>query len=346
MIEAFYRIYSIEKETRQARLQHFESEDNIADYIRQIIEENGTHHDRRYKFRDDDTYFSTAINNLLVNGVDIDQQCQEIADRLLAKETEANNRIRQTNKSIPPSFLIISLITGEGNNMQMLFIKADKTNFINTASGNLDVGLPAKRKIFKSCVFTIAIQREGLSFTNVISHDANSQGKAVYWYHDFLCLDEQKSDEANTRDAYKQIKKKILDPIKKDHPHDYINMRNAIIHYMRSDGDFDTEQFRDDVIGGFHPFDEDLDIRKLKDKVNAIFEDGDIDRRFQKVTNVITEKFKDNVKLTNDIELHLLQDIPNASRLIKAGEDDGHKYIKIYSEEGYKYAEGLARHNQ
>lgn len=87
-------------------------------------------------------------------------------------------------------------------------------------------------------------------------------------------------------------------------------------------------------------------MTSLKEKVNKLFEDGKIDKKFQKKPNEITDKFKDKVKLSDDIELHLLQDIQNASDVIIAGEDDGRKYIKIYSDEGYKYAEGLKERDQ
>lgn len=347
-MESFHRVYSIEKENGLAVSKHFESEASLDEYIQQIVDENDNHHDRRYKFCDEDTYFPDAIEKLLQAEANIDDICQEIANRLLEKETEANNRIAITRKTIPSSFLIIALVVSNDAEMKLLFIKADKTSFINTNSGNLDIGLPAqkKRKIFKSCVFDIKVENNTIKSNNIISHDANSQGKAVYWYHDFLCLDEVKSDESNTKDLYDRVKSKILNPLKKKHPHDYINCRNAVVHYFRSEGEFDSEYFRDSVIGSYQPFDESLDMESLKGKVDKLFEDGKIDKKFQKKPNEITDKFKDKVKLTDDIELHLLQDIQNASDVITSGEDNGRKYIKIYSDEGYKYAEGLKGREQ
>lgn len=345
---SFHRVYSIEKENGLAVSKHFESEDSLDEYIQQIIDENDNHHDRRYKFCNEDTYFPDVIEKIFQAEDNIDDICQEIADRLLEKETEANNKIAITRKTIPSSFLIIAMVVNNDTETKLLFIKADKTSFINTRSGNLDIGLPAqkKRKIFKSCVFDIIIENGTINFNNIISHDANSQGKAVYWYHDFLCLNEVKSDESNTKDLYDRVKSKILNPIKKNHPHDYINCRNAVVHYFRSEGDFDSEYFRDNVIGSYQPFDESLDMESLKDKVDKLFEDGKIDKKFQKKPNEITDKFKDKVKLSDDIELTLLQDIQNVSDVIIPGDDNGRKFIKIYSDEGYKYAKGLKGREQ
>ncbi|GAA6528263.1 hypothetical protein LPYR103PRE_02360 [Segatella asaccharophila] len=343
MKEPFYRIFSIDKEHNRATLQHFESEDSISAYIDQIVEENNNHHDRNYGFTPNDTFFPKVIETLLPKEDNIDNICQLIADRLLEKEIEANNKIKQTNKSIPASFLIIALNVNKSCECQMLFIKADKTSFINTVSGRMDVGLPAKKKIFKSCVFDIIIKDEKIKINHIVSHDANSQGKSVYWFHNFLCLDEERSDEANTKEAFKIVKKKILDPIKKEHKQDYLNIRNAVIHYFRSDGDFDVEDFRDNVIGGYHPFDGNLDVEDLKKKIDKISELGTIDNRFQKKPEVIKDKFKETVKLSDDIELHLLQDIQDVDKVIQSGNDNGRKYIKIYSDTGYEYAKGLTR---
>ena len=102
-MDSFHRIYSIEKENGLAVSKHFESEANLNDYIQQIINENDNYHDRRYKFCDEDTYFPDVIEKLFQEEADIDAICQEIANRLLEKETDANNRIAITRKTIPSS---------------------------------------------------------------------------------------------------------------------------------------------------------------------------------------------------------------------------------------------------
>lgn len=50
-----------------------------------------------------------------------------------------------------------------------------------------------------------------------MSHDENSgSGDAVYWYHDFLDLEEMTTDEKNSQKAYNAVKRDILEPIKKN----------------------------------------------------------------------------------------------------------------------------------
>ena len=66
------------------------------------------------------------------------------------------------------------------------------------------------------------------------------------------------------------------------------------------------------------------------------------DSRFQKVPSKIQAKIKNEIKLTDDIELVLKKDIPNLSRTIKPYETNGEKYIMVRSEDGYRYAEQLS----
>ena len=50
---------------------------------------------------------------------------------------------------------------------------------------------------------------------------------------------------------------------------------------------------------------------------------------------------RNEIKLTNDIELVLKSNIPNLSRTLKPHEENGEKFIMVRSDEGYKYAENL-----
>ena len=58
----------------------------------------------------------------------------------------------------------------------------------------------------------------------------------------------------------------------------------------------------------------------------------------------IKDKFKDIIRLTNEIDLNLKQEILNIERVIRPHKDDqGNEYIMIQSSNGYKYAEGLKK---
>lgn len=136
----------------------------------------------------------------------------------------------------------------------------------------------------------------------------------------------------------------MLEPIKQKHKHDYILLRNIIIGYFRSEGEFDIDHFSNVVIGSYVPVDETLDINKLKEKCLKLPDEYSFDRKFVKKPEVIKDKFKDSINLTPDLELKIKQDIQGIENVISCGKDHGDKkYIKIYSDEGYNYASGLKR---
>ena len=87
-----------------------------------------------------------------------------------------------------------------------------------------------------------------------------------------------------------------------------------------------------------------MDINKLKEKIERLSEKYKFDNIFQKTPRVVTDKFKDTIPLTDEIELKLKQDILNIERIIKPYKDrQGNKYIMVLSTDGYRYAEGLKR---
>lgn len=92
------------------------------------------------------------------------------------------------------------------------------------------------------------------------------------------------------------------------------------------------------------PYDQTLDINDLKAKCLKLPEKYNFDKKFIKKPEVIKDKFKDSIMLTQDLELKIKQDIQDIEKVILGGIDQGDKkYIKIYSEEGYNYASGLKR---
>ena len=78
------------------------------------------------------------------------------------------------------------------------------------------------------------------------------------------------NDEKNTKTAYDAIKKEIINPLRRKHKQDYLCLRNATIAYFRANGDFDINHYKDVIIGDYQPFDDSLDINKLKDKIGKL----------------------------------------------------------------------------
>lgn len=340
----FYKLYKIDRANETASAETFENLENIENYVSQVIEKHRSKYEREYKFRDGE---ETAKNNVMriLQEEALNDSCQTMANRLLEKERVANDRIKHMGREIPTSMFVVVQDDVTEEKTQLFFIKADYDEYIMAGSGNDGKGLPKNRKIFKSCVFFANKTDDGYEIYKIMSHDENSSSsEAVYWYRDFLDLQELTSDEQNSAKCFKAVKKYLLEPIKQEHKHDYMLLRNLIIGYFRSEGDFDIDHFSEVVIGSFVPVDKTLDINKLKEKCLKLPDKCNFDRKFVKKPEVIKDKFKDSINLTPDLELKIKQDIQGIENVISCGKDHGDKkYIKIYSDEGYNYASGLKR---
>ena len=340
----FYKLYKIDRANDVALAETFENLENIENYVAQVIEKHRSKYEREYKFRDGE---ETAKNNVMriLKNESLDDACQTMANRLLEKERVANDRIKHMGREIPASMFVVAQDDVTEDETQLFFIKADYDEYIMAGSGDDGKGLPKNRKIFKSCVFFAKKVDGDYEVYKIMSHDENSSSSdAAYWYRDFLDLQELTSDEKNSVTSFNAVKKELLNSIKKKHKKDYMYLRNQIIAYFRSEGEFDIDHFANVIIGSYVPFDQTLDINDLKTKCSKLPEKYHFDKKFTKKPEVIKDKFKDSIILTQDLELKIKQDIQDIEKVISCGTDQGDKkYIKIYSEEGYDYASGLKR---
>ena len=193
------------------------------------------------------------------------------------------------------------------------------------------------------CIYNFRKEADGYTWGEITVSDSTKRS-ASYWHSTFLELEECISDKQNTINAYSQIKKNILIPIKKDHKPDFFALYNATIRYMRSVGTFDLDYYKNEIIGSYIPFDGSLDINDLKNKVEKLQRSGKFDATFNKVPASITDKVKEVIKLTDELDLNIRHNFAGMENVIlKAELDDGRKGITIVSSDGYDFAKGLER---
>lgn len=341
----FHTLLKVDNTEDTVSLESFANAQNIRDYIWDLINNCvDSEGDREYIFEPTLQTTKNHIDNIIQNN-NRDDVCRLLADKLLAVENETKERIAHLGKEIPKGILMISFAKMTETEYKFVIIKADYSEFLEELSGDRRSGLPTKKKIFKSFIMNVTSNdNEEFEYGRIITYDANTSTKAVYWWKTFLELSEVRNDEKNTKTAYDAIKKEIINPLRRKHKQDYLCLRNATIAYFRADGDFDINHYKDVIIGDYQPFDGSLDINKLKDKIGNLPNKHKFDNTFQKTPRVVTDKFKDVIPLTNEIELKLKQDILNIERIIKPHKDEqGNRYIMILSADGYQYAEGLKR---
>lgn len=337
----YLKLIKIDHDTNTVVEEPLDNNGNISDYVINIIntitQNTG---DRFYRFKDTDLTMKTWID-AIVDNENRDEKTLAIASRLLDKENAAQQRYH-TITDIQKGILLIAYckMTDEGD-FKMIICKADYTEFIEETTGEKKNGLPTKKKIFKSFSANIKVDAGAHIYGDIITYDVNST-QAKYWYDEFLDLMALRNDEENMKRAFSSINAKILDPIRKDHKSDYLYLWNTTVAYMRCDGEFNMHTYADDVLAAYHPVGEGLNMNELAAKAKELPEKFNFDSRFQRVPSAIKAKSKKEIRLTNDIDLVLKNDIPHIGRTIKPYMDEnGKKYIMVNSEDGFKYAEKL-----
>lgn len=307
----------------------------VMDIIGQITENAG---ERRYKFKDNELTMRTWIGDIVQNN-EREARAMDIAKRLLEKEENAQQRYHNIT-DIQKGILLIAYCKMTDAEYKLIICKADYSEFIEETSGEKKNGLPTKKKIFKSYAANITINAGTYSYSDMVTFDVNAK-QTKYWYDEFLDLKVLHDDSENTEKTFNYLKSKILNPIRKQSKSDYLVLWNSTVAYMRCQGEFSMDYYADNILATYHPVCNDLHMSEIAEKAKALPGQYNFDSRFQKVPSKIQAKIKNEIKLTDDIELVLKNNIPNLSRTIKPYEENGQKYIMVRSEDGYNYAEQL-----
>lgn len=335
----YHRLYKVDITTQEVSLQEFAENDNVNNYVKDLLQ-NVSNNDgeREYLFEESSLTMKTYLNNI-INDEERDSTSEMIAKRLLQEEIKAQKRIEHLNKHIQKGILIISYVQMTDTENKIILSKADYNEFIEEITGNLKSGLPTKKKIFKAFIANVTISDEDNEITRLITYDSNTT-KAAYWSKEFLELQEIRDDEKNTLTAYNAIKKDIIEPLRKKHKADYLCLWNATVAYFRGEGDFDLLHYRDSIIGNYQPMDNTLKLDDVKTKIDKLPPKYKFDSSFIKRPNVVKDKFKNTIKLSNEIDLVIKHDVANPKKtFVPFKDDEGNEYIGILSLEGFQYAQ-------
>ncbi len=337
--------YKIDNVAQTATVANFEIPVNINVYIQELIQDCAEKAgDREYIF--DNTRGLTKSRILCIvkdeNRID---KALELAERLTKVEYDSNERHRNLKSKIPTGILLVAYVDMEldgRNEYKVILAKADYTEFIEEVTGQKKTGLPTKKKLFKSFIANVQWSEEAPELINMKTYDPQKD-RAQYWWDTFLELSEVRSDEENTVNAMKLLKKEILIPIKEQHPEAYLPLYNTTIRYMRARGDFDLEHFRDNVFGAQVINDPSFSMERWKNKItNLTKEEKRFDRNFTKTPEIIKERsYSTELELTPLIDLRIKKDFAAREKIIRPVKEHGDEGIFIKSEKGFKFANGL-----
>lgn len=345
----YYKLLKISNESGTAEFANFEFLDNIQSYVMGILVKTANANiERKYKFNKHLNTTQEQIHNLITTeGEKLDVTILEMGNHLAAVEKEFNENHQHLKGKIPYGVLLIAYVDMETDerDYKVIILKSDYDEFIAENTGQQTAGLSVNNQIFKTCQFNIKWHENKYDMLQIAASDSTKR-QAAYWLKDFLELDVIRQDKENTEKAYEQIKKKILNPLMTDHKPDYLILYNSTISYMRSEGMFDLDYYKDEIIGNYTPYDDTLKIEVLKTKVDQLRVGDKFDAQFTKVPSAITDKIKQIIKLTDEIELKIKQEIPGMESKILPYEQGPKKGITIISPDGYEYARGIKRKKQ
>lgn len=354
----FSAYYSVDIESNSVVKQSsVQLDTNIQNYIKEHLVDMHQEEDiRRYTIKQNQsTQALTCMNQILKANSNESkfEYAQQLADRLLEKEVEAQAKINHLNNELQKGGLIITYFTSDSKK----FFVIAKVHFIDVRmESNFEKGkaTPEKEHMLKTVI--IPINNDSVTYATtenyaLVTDSTKSKGSlaAIFWWKEFLELVAIITDEDNTDRAFRKIdgylKKKFFD---QGYKMDYFFSRNSLISYMKNSPSFTFNTAIANIMGDFSTLDyisalpdeskeaekEKIieEIKKLNRKKNdEIIFDGN----FAIDKNAIKAKIKKVIKLDTSISLTLDDEIENLRDKIVAGNDAKGKHIKIYSEQGY-----------
>jgi hypothetical protein len=132
--------------------------------------------------------------------------------------------------------------------------------------------------------------------------------------------------------------------LKSIHPQDYMHLSNSNVQYFRGNETFDMNNYIASMFDNYLPFDDKLDMEKVKKEIRVLPTKSkkQFDEQFLIIKKQIKKRFIKDISLTPQIELHFKEEIPDLENVVTAEmDDDGTKYVRVKSEDGYKYFNNL-----
>lgn len=303
---------------------------NFSEYIAQMIAYiNSNASVREYKTMPENAEVIREVIEIVRQQDDAEvviHNVDMIAERLLRKEKEANERIAQLDTNVQKGSLVLALIEDEGHT-SFLLAKVEHTDFFDDTDYSVKSGFSKDtKKIWKTCLFEIDDINAAEFFARIYSNTV-----AKYWWHEFLELEELQSDETNTKKAFRSLETVLSRNLKRVAPHDHMIIRNAIYVYFNSVQHFDYKEMLDRTVRNYIPDDMTEEIKNnLLKKLEVLPRENGFDLQFSPVSAVIKSKMRKTYDVYNGIQIRILGGMEELKDVICAQQDeDGKKYLKI-----------------
>ncbi|WP_312911258.1 nucleoid-associated protein [Stutzerimonas nitrititolerans] len=214
-----------------------------------------------------------------------------------------------------------------------LIVKVDHADFLNENTFTKAAGLPAKDRAQKCAIFEV---NDGTLEESVIIIDS-SPSITEYWWQDYLTLTALSSPQVNTLRAFTAVEGLLATKVKPTSKSDYWTLRNALVGYFTTRPQCSYPDMVNELFGAYTPDSPNVSMQELIKAANQLPSrkiDG-FDTHFDLTPSVINAKIKRQIKLSPNVDLRITGEVENIQNFFATGEENGRKFLKIYSVEGY-----------
>lgn len=330
-------LYRIDLETDQlGESIEVGAESDINGYIHALIKElEDKNRQKEYALVSEETEVAVQIKKIKENSECWDESTSIIANRFLRAERKSQDRVKQMNVKLRVGSLMQVLAKVENKDV-MIIIKVDHSSYLDEITFKEKNGLPVNKHVRAQKTAIISFDDMGL-ISEILLSDSNPK-IAEYWSDDFLEVEEVNPSEKNTLRAFSAIDNLLNRDLKrKEFFSDYWTIRNAVISYFRTRSSLTLDTLIQDVFDSYIPDNKEVDIDAIKIKIKDLPEKNNFDSQFEITASAIKARVVKQIELASNLELKFTGDVADLDNLIKSQIDvDGKKFIKIYSDEGYR----------
>lgn len=263
----------------------------------------------------------------------VDEVSKNIAYKLLKSEMNAKKHEKNLKMTITKGSLL-QAFTETLNGYCFILSKIEHEAYIDTEELRRRYGFPFKRITLKSCSIDMDYN------FNIREIKVSDTGSSIakYWIDGFLEVTPIVNNTDNTKNAYSAINKIFRKHLKQKSLIDYSVMQQKVNYYLSSNSDYKHSDMIEYLMDNFSP-DESLDIDKeqMLVELNNIPERYSIDTHFTIDLKAIEHGLKQNVKVSDGINLSYEGDPKELRKKIKGVQEDGLKVLKILGVEKEVY---------
>lgn len=302
------------------------------EYVEELITHiNGNDSVREYKTRSKYTEVISGALQILSQKDDVEvvlERTNSIANRLLVKEVEAQNRIGRLNTNVQKGSLIQALLYDEDvGRHSYLLAKVEHSTFVDDVDFSFKTGFSKDKKtIWKSCLIELANADADEYYAKIYSNTA-----AKFWSDDFLEFDEMISDETNTLKSFRAIEAVLNISLRGLVTKDHTVIRNHFIAYYKTREHINFSEMVDSILEHYDPVDIEAEkVQDIREKIMQLPEKKGFDMQFNAASKVINARIRKIYEINNGIQLRITDAVEDLQNTIVAYRDnDGTRYIRI-----------------